>query len=291
LEGVDSWARGEAVVLTVHVRTNAMKGRKIELVSLVPPENAGTHLGILDDGFQRISVVEPVAERFLLRLQDSAGIVTWEPSAKEMPLAGGVFARVLQQLYDGRRWRLCVELDELWLRRKLRELPRATPGSARRGVTSGGLTPAFCWRGSDAHGVEWQRDYWWCLKESVSTVFERVWSPHGPSGFAMRRSVGHGTESSLDAENPRVTLTRLLTKCSFLFECARHGSEMLVLSHTLTNTAVESAVAHASVRAALRRLSRSASFAEWKAVSRKEGRTVYRKDLSGEWWWEKPDEA
>jgi len=267
---------------------NTTKGRGIELATLVASPDVETHLGRIDDGYQSISLIEPKPASFLLTLRDSSGRVTWEPSGEEMAAAGEVFGRVLERLYDGRRSRLCLELDEAWMGTGLRAVTSDTYLSAGKRAAKRGLSPAFLWRGNDVHGTEWERKYWWCFKSVLPRVFRASWSPHGVSGFLVPRSVTRDIHSELDAGHARKTLIGLVSSCLLIFECVGHGSQMLVLSRSMTLRDIERAALHGSVRIALRKLSRSASFGQWQATDTGEGRTAYRKDGSSRWWREEP---
>jgi hypothetical protein len=265
--------------------------RRIELVvEPLPPEPGVRPDCVETQRYCRLLELPTAPQAFLLRLQDSAGEIHWEPDDVENPWAGAVFAEVLKQLYGGRWWRACLGVR--FVGRPEREGPGGgeTEEAERdwllRYMSLHGLSHAFEAEGADPDFPEDElaMDYWWCPRRALRTVFTDTWSQWLVGHVGPWPDRGALKACCRSGGLPAETLGCLLSVCRLSFQGRCEGEELVILSHHVTPREVDDAVRHPSVRRALAKLSQVAVFAEWEPHHEEIGGiayTVYQKPRPG----------
>ncbi len=250
-----------------------MVDRKIELS--VEPLPGDAWIRVVRAGpadYCRLSGLSTGPRAWNLRLQDSAGVITWQPDGVERPGAGRLFAEVLKQLYDGRRWRMNLPLShstlafrdmspgrddddyDRWRDGLLRPLSRHKVRPAFRLADPNPDDP------DDPHFME----YFWCPIRALGHVLADSWSL--PTGGCVARLRDRGAlEACYAAGDPARILERLLATCRLAFQWAGEGAAMIILSHQLTRDEIEDATHSRHVQHALRALNEKAPLVTWTA--------------------------
>ena len=277
-----------------------MRDRRVELSVTALTADAWVRVGRVEEvptrPYCRLAGLSVVPQAFLLRLQDSARLIRWEPDADELPPTGRVFAAVVRQLYDGRRWRanLAVNTSQMGcspMIAHVRSLVGDDEDRQRDGLFEHmavhGLAHAFelVGRNPDDPDDPYVMDYWWCPKPALGPLLAENWS-HRSNGYVARWPDSGRLQACFRPRRPVQILERLLSTCKFIFQGdgAGEGEAMILLSRYLTREELRNAVQHPSVGRALENLNKKALLVEWTARTEEIGGityTVYEKRRPG----------
>ena len=254
---------------------HGMDQRRGSLIVEPGPDDMEVSVAALDCEYHSVQLLRHRPGIFRLELWNSTRSVGWDPQGEELSWAGRTFSELLHALYDGRHWRLSLYLS-LHLMVNYRERGHPT-GPDDSGPPWGWfvermreqdlsmafwLTEPWCLHTIDdapqADPDEYRWYHWWCPKAALTKTLTKAWD-WNCKGYLASRSGLNRLEECFSVENFADRLDRILDTCKFVFQGANHGSQMVILSRTLSLAEVRAAARHPSVRRALRGLSIAAS--------------------------------